>query len=176
MYKMLRSGSSTPAFRSTRRILVVRAYERDLPIFVPGWEDSTLGNIFAAHVINGDIANVTGSQRIEYMIGWRTGTVASRRRVDRLLQIGGGIAGDFPICVVPMLRQDLLMQDIPRWLFLSDQRLDDELWLVLGRGSEREKITWASCRRTREVHHQSDAASSHRWCSRAYSANRRGRL
>src|SRR5437899_12547592 len=30
-------------------------------------------------------------------------------------QIGGGIAGDFPICVVPMLNQDVVSIPVPAW-------------------------------------------------------------
>jgi len=30
-------------------------------------------------------------------------------------QIGGGIAGDFPICVVPMLNQDVVSMPVPEW-------------------------------------------------------------
>ena len=37
---------------------LVAAAERNLPLFVPGWEDSTLGNIYAAHVLRGTIGNV----------------------------------------------------------------------------------------------------------------------
>ena len=33
------------------------AMERKLPIFVPGWEDSTLGNMFAALCIDGEVKN-----------------------------------------------------------------------------------------------------------------------
>ena len=32
-------------------------------------------------------------------------------------QIGGGIAGDFPICVVPMMYQDLEWHDVPFWSY-----------------------------------------------------------
>ena len=54
-------------------------------------------------------------------------------------QIGGGIAGDFPICVVPMLQQDLQLHGhAALGLLLPDQRLDDELRLLLGRRAERE--------------------------------------
>ena len=158
MYKMLRSGKLDGSFQIDKKdSWLYAAYERDLPIFVPGWEDSTLGNIFAAHVINGDIANVhTVRSGIEYMI--RLAHWYRRISADASIgffQIGGGIAGDFPICVVPMLRQDLLMQDIPRvGLLLPDQRFDDELRLVLGRGAEREDHVGQAVGGHAEVHHR----------------------
>ena len=88
---------------------LLAAAQANLPIFVPGWEDSTLGNIYAAHCIQGTFKNVhTVRSGIEYMIRlaeWYRST--SPRSSIGLFQIGGGIAGDFPICVVPMIEQDL---------------------------------------------------------------------
>ncbi|HAC08592.1 MAG TPA: deoxyhypusine synthase, partial [Phycisphaerales bacterium] len=84
---------------------MVAAAEKDLPMFVPGWEDSTTGNVFAAHCIAGDVADPTLIKGgIEYMIelaAWYT--EFTRERSLGFFQVGGGIAGDFPICVVPML-------------------------------------------------------------------------
>ncbi len=98
--------------------------ERNLPMFVPGWEDSTLGNMYAGHCITGDVKNVhTVRTGIEYMMSladWY-GTTSKESSIG-FFQIGGGIAGDFPICVVPMMRQDLQQ---PRHaavgVFLPDQ-------------------------------------------------------
>ncbi|NJN51340.1 MAG: deoxyhypusine synthase family protein, partial [Gammaproteobacteria bacterium] len=118
MYKMIRSGKLKDSYQiDPKDSWMVAACEKNLPIIVPGWEDSTLGNIYASHVINSDIKNVhTVRSGIEYMMSlanwYRTETA---ERSIGFFQIGGGIAGDFPICVVPMLEQDLLMQDIPRW-------------------------------------------------------------
>ncbi|HEY3457905.1 MAG TPA: deoxyhypusine synthase family protein, partial [Bryobacteraceae bacterium] len=93
------------------------AMERNLPMFVPGWEDSTLGNMYAGHCISADVKNVhTVRTGIEYMISladWYTKT--AKESSIGFFQIGGGIAGDFPICVVPMLRQDLEREDTPLW-------------------------------------------------------------
>src|SRR5213596_1872777 len=48
---------------------VMAAAQKDLPMFVPGWEDSTLGNIYAARNITGEIGEVhTVRSGIEYMI------------------------------------------------------------------------------------------------------------
>ena len=34
---------------------LIAAREAGIPVYVPGWEDSTLGNIFATHCIKGDV-------------------------------------------------------------------------------------------------------------------------
>ncbi|HXS80713.1 MAG TPA: deoxyhypusine synthase family protein, partial [Gammaproteobacteria bacterium] len=48
MFKILRSGVLEEHFQiDPRDSWMVAAAERDLPMFVPGWEDSTLGNIYA---------------------------------------------------------------------------------------------------------------------------------
>src|SRR5256884_985416 len=89
---------------------MIAAAHKDLPMFVPGWEDSTLGNIYAARCITGAISDVhTVRSGIAYMIA----LAEWYRRMSQnssigFFQIGGGIAGDFPICVVPMLNQDIV--------------------------------------------------------------------
>src|SRR5262245_4672778 len=48
---------------------MIAAALKDLPIFVPGWEDSTLGNIYAARCITGAVKNVQAIRSgMEYMI------------------------------------------------------------------------------------------------------------
>lgn len=88
---------------------LVAAAEKNIPMFVPGWEDSTLGNMFAAACISKKVKSPqTMKSGIEYMIElgeWYT-SVSAKNSIG-FFQIGGGIAGDFPICVVPMLEQDL---------------------------------------------------------------------
>ena len=72
-----------------------------------------MGNIFAARSIEGTIDSDCVLSGIEYMkqlATWYEGQTTSLA----FLQIGGGIAGDFPICVVPMLNQDL-ERDVPLW-------------------------------------------------------------
>jgi deoxyhypusine synthase len=86
---------------------VIAANDMKIPIFTPGWADSTLGNIFSARLIDGVITNdriiTTDLQRMNDLALW----YSKQKCPVGLLQVGGGIAGDFPICVVPMLRQDL---------------------------------------------------------------------
>ncbi len=144
LYRILRSGELDPAFEiDPRDSWMMAAAEADLPIFVPGWEDSTTGNIFAARLIDGSIRTrdvVKGG--IEYMIAlaeWYTET--SRETPIGFFQIGGGIAGDFPICVVPMLQQDL-ERDTPLWAYFC--QICDAVTSYGGYSgaTPNEKITW----------------------------------
>jgi deoxyhypusine synthase len=109
-YRVLRSGKLDKYFQiDPRDSWVYAAMEANLPIFVPGWEDSTTGNIYAAHCIAGDIKNVhTVKGGIQYMMElaqWYKKQTQDGTKVG-FFQIGGGIAGDFAICAVPMMRQD----------------------------------------------------------------------
>lgn len=120
------------------------AMERNLPMFVPGWEDSTLGNMYAGHCISGDVKNVhTVRTGIEYMISladWYT--ISSRQSSVGFFQIGGGIAGDFPICVVPMLRQDLERKDTPLWGYFCQISDSTTSYGSYSGAIPNEKITW----------------------------------
>ena len=120
------------------------AMERQLPIFVPGWEDSTLGNMYAGHCVSGDVKNVhTVRTGIEYMMSladWYTKT--SRSSSIGFFQIGGGIAGDFPICVVPMLRQDLQRNDTPLWGYFCQISDSTTSYGSYSGAVPNEKITW----------------------------------
>ena len=91
---------------------VYAACQKNLPIFTPGWEDSTLGNIFVANCVRGDVSNIqvvkSGLEQMAALIDWYRKT--SKDASIGFFQIGGGIAGDFPICVVPLIMQDLREQ------------------------------------------------------------------
>ena len=106
LYRILRSGRLNESYQiDPKDSWMVAAAEKNLPIFVPGWEDSTSGNIYASHCMRGTIKNVhTVRGGIESMMAlaqWYSQTCANAP--IGFFQIGGGIAGDFPICVVPML-------------------------------------------------------------------------
>ena len=123
---------------------MVAAAEKDLPMFVPGWEDSTTGNVFAAHCIAGDVADPTLIKGgIEYMIelaAWYT--EFTRERSLGFFQIGGGIAGDFPICVVPMLHQDLGRGNVPLWGYFCQIGDSTTSYGSYSGAVPNEKITW----------------------------------
>lgn len=145
MYRIIRKGSLRPSYQiDPQDSWVVAACEKDLPIFVPGWEDSTLGNIYAAHCIQGDIKNVhTVRTGIEYMMvlaGWYQRTAQDHS--IGFFQIGGGIAGDFPICVVPMLEQDLRLTYVPRWGYFCQISDSTTSYGSYSGAVPNEKITW----------------------------------
>jgi deoxyhypusine synthase len=144
MYRLLKSGALEEHYQiPPEDSWLLAAAERDLPIFVPGWEDSTLGNIYAAHVIQGDVENVhTVRSGIEYMIRlaeWYTETTADTP--VGFFQIGGGIAGDFPICVVPMLEQDL-QRSTPLWAYFCQISDSTTSYGSYSGAVPNEKITW----------------------------------
>jgi len=123
---------------------MVAAAHKDLPLFVPGWEDSTLGNIYAARCIVGAIKDVqTMRSGIEYMIElakWYR-RVSSDSSIG-FFQIGGGIAGDFPICVVPMLNQDVVSTPVPEWGYFCQISDSTTSFGSYSGAVPNEKITW----------------------------------
>ncbi len=145
LYQSLLSGELEPHYQiDPADSWLLAAAERDLPIYVPGWEDSTLGNIFAAHCINGDIEDPnTMRSGIEYMMDladWYQ-DVSDESSIG-FFQIGGGIAGDFPICVVPMLEQDLQVENIPRWGYFCQISDSTTSYGSYSGAVPNEKITW----------------------------------
>ncbi len=120
------------------------AMEANIPVFVPGWEDSTLGNMYAGHCISGDVKNVhtvrTGIETMIWLADWYTRT--SKEASIGFFQIGGGIAGDFPICVVPMLRQDLQRKDTPLWGYFCQISDSTTSYGSYSGAIPNEKITW----------------------------------
>jgi deoxyhypusine synthase len=145
IYRLLRSGALEQYYQiDIQDSWMYAAMEKNLPIFVPGWEDSTTGNMYASHVITGEIRNVhTVRSGIEYMIclaEWYT-EIANRHSVG-FFQIGGGIAGDFPICVVPMLHQDLQRTDTPVWGYFCQISDSTTSYGSYSGAVPNEKITW----------------------------------
>ncbi|MCJ7752994.1 MAG: deoxyhypusine synthase family protein [Thermoanaerobaculales bacterium] len=123
---------------------MVAAAERNLPLFVPGWEDSTLGNIFAANLIDGAVASpATMKSGAEYMVElarWYEEITADAGL--GFFQIAGGIAGDFPICVVPMLHQDLRRTGVPLWSYFCQISDSTTSYGSYSGAVPNEKITW----------------------------------
>ena len=110
LYEILLDGSLKQFYQiDPKDSWMMAAAEKHLPIFTPGWEDSTLGNVFAAHNIDGRLKSPatikTGIETMMALADWYV-KVSADHSVG-FFQIGGGIAGDFPICVVPMIEQDL---------------------------------------------------------------------
>src|SRR5205809_4160323 len=91
MYKILRSGKLKQHYQiDPKNSWMLAACEKNLPIIVPGWEDATLGNMYAAAVIRGDVKNVhTVRTGIEYM----TWLAQYYQRTAKLLKNGAGSLG-----------------------------------------------------------------------------------
>jgi len=117
MYQVIKSGSLKELYQiDPKDSWLIAACEKNLPIWTPGWEDSTLGNIFVAltkeggrNYYNEQIKNIqivkSGLEQMAFLIDWYKEN--SKNNSIGFFQIGGGIAGDFPICVVPLIQQDL---------------------------------------------------------------------
>ncbi|MBC7126109.1 MAG: deoxyhypusine synthase family protein [Bacteroidales bacterium] len=144
MYKLIRSGVLEQYYEiDPKNSWMLAAAEKNLPIVVPGWEDSTLGNIFAAHCINEEIKPSTVKSGVEYMMylaDWYTNNAGDEG--VGFFQIGGGIAGDFPICVVPMLHQDLRRTGIPFWSYFCQISDSTTSYGSYSGAVPNEKITW----------------------------------
>ena len=145
-YQILRSGELEQYYQiDPKDSWMLAAAEKNLPIICPGWEDSTLGNIYAGHVMTGDIQNVhtmrTGIQYMMYLADWDTAQATPESTVG-FFQIGGGIAGDFPICVVPMLHQDLGRHGVPLWGYFCQISDSTTSYGSYSGAVPNEKITW----------------------------------
>lgn len=173
LYQLIASG----ALESSHQIdpahsWMVAACEKRLPVFVPGWEDSTLGNIFAARFLDGTLERPdivrSGIEYMAELVEWYLGrtmgqslsdlppaaagdkqaAVAARavspeaaRRTIGFFQIGGGIAGDFPICAVPLIHQDL-GRPCPYWGYFSQISDSTTSYGSYSGAAPTEKITW----------------------------------
>jgi deoxyhypusine synthase len=144
MYKLILSGVLEQYYEiDPKNSWMIAAAEKNLPIVVPGWEDSTMGNIFASYCVKGDLKPSTMKSGIEYMTflaDWYPKN--SGGKGVGFFQIGGGIAGDFPICVVPMLYQDLEMENIPFWSYFCQISDSTTSFGSYSGAVPNEKITW----------------------------------
>lgn len=143
MYKMLLSGVLEEYYEiDLKDSWMYAAAEKNLPIVVPGWEDSTMGNIFASYVIKGELKASTMKSGIEYMAFLADWYSKNSSNGVGFFQIGGGIAGDFPICVVPMLYQDMEMHDVPFWSYFCQISDSTTSYGSYSGAVPNEKITW----------------------------------
>lgn len=126
---------------------MVAAKECGVPVWAPGWEDSTTGNIFAANVMMGNLPDhrcvKSGTEQFQDVLEWyldNHGGDEGRPSVG-FFQIGGGIAGDFAICAVPCLTQDLKM-DVPPWGYFAQITDAQPSYGGYSGAPANEKITW----------------------------------
>ncbi|MFH1809154.1 MAG: deoxyhypusine synthase family protein [Pseudomonadota bacterium] len=143
-YKLLRSKVLEPEYQiDPKHSWLLAAAEKDLPIIVPGWEDSTNGNMFVAAVMSGVLKGYSamrvGLEYMQRLAEWYTET--QLKHDIGFFQIGGGIAGDFPICVVPMLVQDL-DRKVRRWAYFCQISDSTTSYGSYSGAVPNEKITW----------------------------------
>ncbi len=144
MYQLLDLPEIKKSFEiDPKNSWLIAAKEKNLPIVTPGWEDSTLGNIFVAHIIRKELSHYTtiklGLQQMAYLIDWYKKTAPTHPM--GFFQIGGGIAGDFPICVVPLIRQDL-KEKVPYWSYFCQISDSITSFGSYSGAVPNEKITW----------------------------------
>lgn len=144
MYKLLLSGVLEQYYEiDPKDSWMLEAAKKNVPIIVPGWEDSTMGNIFASYCLKGKLKASTMKSGIEYMTflaDWYTNN-AGEEGIG-FFQIGGGIAGDFPICVVPMLYQDMERTNTPFWSYFCQISDSTTSYGSYSGAVPNEKITW----------------------------------
>jgi deoxyhypusine synthase len=144
-YKLLRSKKLEKDYEiDPKDSWLLAASEKNLPMWVPGYEDSTLANMFVAAVVRGDVKSAlvikSGLEQMRTLIDWYR--EQSARSSIGFFQIGGGIAGDFPICVVPMIHQDLRRDDVPLWGYFCQISDSTTSYGSYSGAVPNEKITW----------------------------------
>lgn len=150
LYELIRSGALDDQHEADpKNAWLLAACEKNLPLFVPGWEDSTLGNIFAARTLDGTISStdpvLPGTEYMRSIARWYRER-ANDPRSPGFFQIGGGIAGDFPICVVPMLKYDL-QEEVPLWSYFCQISDSTTSYGSYSGAEPNEKITWGKLAR-----------------------------
>jgi deoxyhypusine synthase len=127
------------------------AYEKNIPIVVPGFEDSTMGNIFASYTYDGKYRqdksvlldqNImkSGLEYFTMLYDWYMDI--SENHPVAFLQLGGGIAADFPICVVPSLKHDLQLKKVRDWAGFIEIGSSPMSYGSYSGAGGKEKITW----------------------------------
>jgi deoxyhypusine synthase len=149
MYQIIKSGALKEFYEiDPKDSWLIAACEKNLPIWTPGWEDSTLGNIFVAltrgrNYYNEKINNIqivkSGLEQMSFLIDWYREN--SKDSSIGFFQIGGGIAGDFPICVVPLIQQDL-NEECKLWGYFCQISDSTTSYGSYSGAVPNEKITW----------------------------------
>ena len=143
-YEMIKSGVLKQYYQiDPADSWLVAACEKNLPVLTPGYEDCTTANIVVSWVISGELQGYStykhGLEQMHFLAEWYTET--SQQSPIGFFQIGGGIAGDFPICVVPMIIQDL-ERDCPFWAYFAQIGDSTTSFGSYSGAVPNEKITW----------------------------------
>lgn len=143
-YRLFETKVLEPHFQiDPKNSWLLAAYEKDIPVYSPGFEDSTLGNIFAARCIEKKIGSHSalrsGTEQMESLVQWYLKT--DSKSPIGFFQIGGGIAGDFAICAVPTIIQDL-KKNIRLWQYFAQISDSTTSYGSYSGAVPNEKITW----------------------------------
>ena len=122
---------------------VFAAWQKGIKILTPGFEDCTLGNIFAARVYQGILPHHhglrQGTEQMGELVEWYL--EVNKTSPIGFFQVGGGIAGDFAICAVPLIIQDLGKQ-CDYWQYFAQISDSTTSYGSYSGAVPREKITW----------------------------------
>jgi len=132
---------------------LLAAAEMKLPLIVGGYADSTFGNIFASYCHTGELSAGIAKSDIEYMsnfYGIYRDQLSPGAGVG-FFQIGGGIAGDFPICVVPSIKYDLQKAAKP-WAYFCQISDSTTSYGSYSGATPNEKITWDKLTKDTPMH------------------------
>lgn len=144
IYQIIREGLLTSFHQiDPQDSWVIAACEKNIPIFVPGWEDCTTGNMFVGQFKKGNVSRLdvvkSGQELMNFLIDWYL--EMTRNCSLGFFQIGGGIAGDFPICVVPLIRQDM-EKECKLWGYFCQISDSTTSYGSYSGAIPNEKITW----------------------------------
>ena len=143
-YRLFETKALEPHFQiDSKNSWLMAAFEKRIPVYSPGFEDSTLGNIFAARCMEGKISSHSairsGTEQMEHLVNWYLETDA--QSPIGFFQIAGGIAGDFAICAVPTIIQDL-KKNIRLWQYFAQISDSTTSYGSYSGAVPNEKITW----------------------------------
>ncbi len=132
---------------------LLEAAKKNLPMVVGGWEDSTLGNIFAGYCKAGEVDPRVIKGGIQYMMKLYDDYQELSKDGPGLgfFQIGGGLAGDFPICVVPSIKYDL-KEDVRPWGYFCQISDSVTSYGSYSGATPNEKITWDKLTKVTPMH------------------------
>lgn len=145
MFDLIRSGVLEKHYTiDPKDSWVLAACEKNIPILTPGWEDSTLGNMLVAECRRNRFEShyfmKSGLEQMDFLVDWYLDATKDGKTVG-FFQIGGGIAGDFPICVVPLINQDM-KQACPSWGYFCQISDSTTSYGSYSGAVPNEKISW----------------------------------
>ncbi len=145
LFDALEDPSLEEQFHDPASSWVLAARDASLPVFTPGWEDSTTGNAFSAAVMRGDVATHAcvepGTAQMTRLARWYIEHCEPAPGVG-FVQVGGGIAGDFAICTVPLIVKELQLHDTRPWSYYCQISDAEPTYGGYSGAIPSEKISW----------------------------------